>query len=255
MCKYINIKYKGRTVMIFYFSGTGNSKFTAEYLAEMLGDKACSITDSNMNVSVKGEETAGFVFPIYAWGTAEPMLNFIKNMGNTGVYTYAVATCGADAGLALKKLDKICKINSAYSISMPNNYIVGSDTDSPAEIEEKLAKAKEKLKDIAEDIKNRKNVYDVNEGKAAFLKSSLICYGFNKFARSTKQFFADEKCTGCGQCAKECPAETISIKDGRPVWGEKCYQCLACINRCPQNAIQYGKDTENRKRYKIEDYN
>ena len=67
---------------------------------------------------------------------------------------------------------------------------------------------------------------------------------------STKAFYADEKCIGCGKCASICPAGTIEMIDGHPAWTKsKCLKCCGCINRCPVSAIQYGKKTASRGRY------
>ena len=107
---------------------------------------------------------------------------------------------------------------------------------------------------MAEELGTKKEVCRVNEGSAAGLKSGLVNFGFNKFARSTKSFYTTDACTGCGLCAKNCPTHTITMENNRPVWGSKCYQCLKCINRCPAAAIQYGKATETRGRYTIEKY-
>ena len=68
-------------------------------------------------------------------------------------------------------------------------------------------------------------------------------------AKMDKSFFADEKCTACGICAKLCPSRNIVITEGKPVWQHRCEQCFACLQWCPEEAIQYGKNTKNKKRY------
>ncbi|MBR2254903.1 MAG: 4Fe-4S binding protein, partial [Candidatus Methanomethylophilaceae archaeon] len=30
---------------------------------------------------------------------------------------------------------------------------------------------------------------------------------------------------------------------------EKCSMCMACLNICPKNAIEFGENTEGRRRY------
>ena len=55
---------------------------------------------------------------------------------------------------------------------------------------------------------------------------------------------------GAGIGAANCPAQAITLENGRPVWTKKkCLKCCACINRCPVKAIQYGKKTASRGRY------
>lgn len=244
---------KGDSTMIFYFSGTGNSRWAAQTLAESLGDSAKSILEGKAP-DLTGEARVGLVFPIYAWGVPEPMLDFVKTLPETDGFTFGLCTCGADAGHAMKKLSKIFHLDSSYSLVMPNNYVVGSELDSPEEVREKLAAAKKSLDTIAGEISRRERVYRVKEGKLAFLKSNFINKGFNGFARSTKPFSVTDRCVGCGQCAALCPTKTITMADGKPRWGDKCYQCLACINRCPQRAIEYGEETKVRGRYTIEQY-
>ena len=54
--------------MILYFSATGNSKHTAEKIAERFNDKAVSIEGFNGNISLSKEEIFGIVTPVYFWG-------------------------------------------------------------------------------------------------------------------------------------------------------------------------------------------
>lgn len=242
--------------MIFYFSGTGNSKWVANKLAEKIEDKAYDISKLDVIPEIKNEKQIGLIFPIYAWGVPEIMNVFAKKLKRLeNVFTFGICTCGATAGNALKKLSEIYHLDSCYSIIMPSNYIIGEDIEKESTILKKIDMAKKDIEKISNEIINRKKVYRVNEGKLPGLKSNFINKGFNKFARTTKPFYVDkEKCNSCGLCAKICPASTITIVNGTPVWNEKCYQCLKCINYCPQVAIQYGKNTEKRGRYNIEKY-
>ena len=240
--------------MIFYFSGTGNSAWAAHQLAGLTGDETCDIIGLKQLPDINNAEQIGFVFPVYAWGVPEVMTNFAKTLPKSQAFTFAVCTCGGDAGLTIKEFSKNYPLSSGYSLVMPNNYIIGSDTDDEETINQKIAAARKELKRISQEIINREKVYRVHEGSLAGLKSRFASFGFNRFARSAKPFFAGPGCNGCGQCAKNCPASAISIRDGKPVWAEQCFQCLRCINECPQQAIQYGKPTEGRRRYSIRAY-
>lgn len=241
--------------MIFYFSGTGNSKWVAKNIAERINDKVYDISKLNEIPEIKKEKQIGLVFPIYAWGIPEPMILFVKKLIKSNAFTFGICTCGADAGIALKKLSKIYQLDSCYSVIMPSNYIIGEDIEKECIILNKIENAKKEIDKISREIMQKQKIYRVNEGKYPKLKSTIVNTGFNKFARTTKPFYVDkEKCNGCGLCAKSCPASTITLVDGNPIWDTKCYQCLRCINYCPQKAIQYGKETEKRGRYNIEKY-
>ena len=240
--------------MIFYFSGTGNSAWAARQLAHLTGDEACDITKLNDLPNMDNAKQIGFVFPVYAWGAPEIMADFAKKLPGTQVFTFGVCTCGEDAGLTMKRFSKLYPLSSSYSLLMPNNYILGSDTDDEGEIRQKIMAARTELERMAQEILRQEEVYRVHEGALAGVKSHLANFGFNKFARSAKPFFAEDSCNGCGQCARNCLASAISLRDGKPVWAAQCCQCLRCINECPQQAIQYGKSTAGRRRYTIRAY-
>ena len=240
--------------MIFYFSGTGNSRWAAQQLAEKTGDKALDIITLKELPSLETEKQVGLVFPIYAWGAPDQVLDFAKSLPKTDSFTFAVATCGSEAGHALRKLDKIFPLKSSYSLVMPNNYVVGSELEEPDVVRQIIENAKAELEIMAREIGTQTLVYRVKEGTAPGLKSGIVNYRFNHFARSTKAFYVTDACVGCGLCARNCPAGIISMEKERPVWGKECYQCLRCINQCPERAIQYGKATLNRGRYTIESY-
>ena len=237
--------------MIFYFSGTGNSQWVAEQIGALTGDTAYDIVKVNALPDICKEQQIGFVFPIYAWGAPEPLMDFVRTFPKTSAFTFGICTCGGDAGKAMKQFSKVYPLASSYSLIMPNNYIIGSDTDDEAAILEKIQQAKAQLEIISQEILARKSVYRVTEGSMAFLKSKLAHWGFEHFARNTKPFHVNENCVGCGLCEKNCPAGTIAMNNGKPVWNEKCYQYLRCIHSCPKQAIEYGSSTEGRKRYTL----
>ena len=246
-------KGKG-VIMIFYFSGTGNSRWVALKLAEKLGEKAVDITEVKYPADLLNEKLVGFVFPIYAWAPAGPMVRFAQKLPESKAFSFAVCTCGDQAGKAMKEFDKVYHTDSAYSIAMPSNYIVGTDLEPEAEMAKKAEEAAGRIQKIAREVLAGKKAYDVAEGPMAAFKTAVISKGFANFATSTKPFYADDRCDGCGLCARQCPRKVIAIKNSKPVWNGRCYQCMRCINACPQQAIQYGKITKNRKRYKAEKY-
>lgn len=241
--------------MIFYFSGTGNSEWAASKVAERLNERTFDIAQKGDIPDVGGEKLIGFVFPVYAWGAPEPMIGFAKKLKKTDAFTFGICTCGEEAGETMKKFSRIYPLDSAYSIVMPNNYLLGSDLEEREVVLRKIKDAERELAEISEEIGCMKKTYRVTEGKFAKLKSGIVNKSFNKFARSATPFHAEaEKCNGCGLCAAKCPSSAIQMSDGRPVWKGNCYQCLRCINSCPQTAIQYGKKTEGRRRYVIAKY-
>ncbi|HHV98637.1 MAG TPA: 4Fe-4S binding protein [Clostridiaceae bacterium] len=248
--------------MIFYFSGTGNSLYVAKKISEIQGERLISVAgemerkDTVFEYEFSEKELLGFVFPVYAWGPPRIVIDFISKLRVSGgkPYVFSVCTCGDDEGYATRMLQKAfakagLSLDSAFTVIMPNTYIIGFDVDSKDVASEKLRRAEEKLQTINTVISDReRGVFDLIPGRLSGLKSAIVNPLFNRFGRSTKRFYATGECTGCGTCATVCPLHTITIK-GKPVWGKSCTQCLACIHRCPVRAIQYGKATVRKGRY------
>ena len=124
------------------------------------------------------------------------------------------------------------------------------DVDSKEVEGKKLSEAEKTIGHINLAIKEKRNgIFEVEKGFLPVVLTSVINPMFNKNAINTKKFYATDKCTACGICESVCNSNSIKVS-GKPQWGEKCTQCLACIHYCPVKAIQYGKGTETKGRYK-----
>lgn len=47
---------------------------------------------------------------------------------------------------------------------------------------------------------------------------------------------AGNKCTACGLCAENCPAQAISRENLKATDSKKCISCMRCVVKCPQSA-------------------
>lgn len=238
--------------MIYYFSGTGNSKWVANQISKQLTDTTISIQNIIKNkqkiIEIKNEKVLGIVFPCHI-GVPDIIKNFVKNLKiDKNTFVFAICTCGDDAGYTLKILEKYIHIDCGYSVIMPNNHITMFNSDSDEVIENKINNAKIKISNICENIKNQKREIEYRKGIVPIIKSYIISpIAISKF--SDKKFYSDNSCIGCKLCEKVCPVQNIKVIDSSPKWQNNCIHCMACIHNCPKKSIQYGKNTKNRKRF------
>lgn len=243
--------------MIFYFSGTGNSSSAARKLLKD-GERLISMADAQetYRFTLEEEESAGFVFPVYFYGLPDTVRTFASRVSfsTAPVYTYAVITCGgsiAGAGDLLR--DCLAKngtvLRAVYPLKMPDNYILMFRAPSEEEEKAVLGAAELKLAEIRGSIDLRRFT-GVNVGFAARAETAAI-YPMYDRSRKTAKFYADSSCVGCGKCAARCPAKAIEMVDGKPSWVKpKCDHCMSCL-RC--SAVQYGKATVGKARYRHPD--
>lgn len=251
--------------MIFYFSGTGNSKWIAGEVAAYQNEKMISIAEemavlnNTFQYTLGASEMVGFIFPVYSWAPPVIVMEFIRRISFTnykGHYCFFICSCGDEAGLTLKIMHEIIrkrewKWNAGFSVIMPNNYVSlpGFDTDSKELEQKKLNESVVEVQRINGILANRtENCFDCREGSFAFLKSRIINPLFNRFQVTAKPFHATDDCISCGLCEKYCPMHNVKV-EGKPVWGDNCTSCLACYHICPRHAIHYGKATLKKHQY------
>lgn len=235
--------------VIFCFSGTGNSLYAANKIAAEIGAEVRNMRDARA-VGEVSDDVIGFVFPTYFWGLPKSVRQFIGRLhiANKSAYIFAVTTYGGfSAGVcdAVNVLIKKNGVKLSYSakVKMVENYLPGFECNDSDELWEKSDKALDKvISEISARKKKSAAPYTVLNGLAQ------KAYPSNK-PGCAEEFFV-EGCKNCGICAKICPNGNIKLEDGVPKFGERCDLCLACLNCCPADAIEYGKSTFGKKRYK-----
>ena len=85
------------------------------------------------------------------------------------------------------------------------------------------------------------------------IMSGIINPFFYRLIVKADPFRVSDACVGCGQCASKCPLNNIELRSGTPVWGKQCTHCMACISYCPAKAIEYGKRSVGKPRYRFEE--
>ena len=244
--------------MILYFSGTGNSEYTARRIGKEIDDEVINLFDKIRTIDysdMKSERPWVIVVPTYAWRIPHIVSDWLEKTnfsGNKGIYF--VMTCGGSIGNAGKYLETLCtEKNMNYcgcaEIVMPENYIALFSTPTEDQALQIIERAESVIDNTALHIKNGDKLpkRDISFGDK--MNSGIINALFYPVFVNAKKFYATENCVSCGKCVNVCPLKNIRIENGKPKRGYHCTHCMACICKCPKEAIEYGKHSKGLPRY------
>lgn len=258
---------KTHQIMIFYISGTGNTRWAANLISERTGEKLIDIskeTNKQHEYNLEECERIGFCFPVHGWRPPLIMRNFIKRISinnKTGHYCFALCTAGDTIGETMKILggdleERGIHLDSSFSLIMPESYVglPFMDVDTPENEARKKLKASTELNLYAELIKNKeKDIEKLTIGKWPKINSRLIGSFFTRHMITDKHFHVTaKKCINCGICEKSCPVNNITMTGQNfPQWKHdgSCIACFSCYHHCPKHAIEYGLMTKNKGQY------
>ena len=241
--------------IIYWFSGTGNSLYTAKKLADAIGNTDLAPISSGIPPEAVGGDGCkiGFVFPSYYGELPRLVRAFINDLNILpGTDLFAIVTMGAFGQGSIKALDDLFTakglvLRYGVGVRINGNYILNYDpaifgAKSDRRMSSKLNKADKQIRQIAEKIINGKQKIKKNNISAKTLYKDIVSLDSG--------FVTNDKCTGCGLCERVCPVNNIKIIEDRPIWQHHCEHCVACISWCPTTAINYGQATEKRTRYR-----
>ena len=242
---------------LFYYTGTGNSLWTARMLAKEMSDaEIIPISNTSGGPIVSRAEAIGMIFPVHIWGLPRRVIAFVDALEqNSSRYYFAVAVNAGQVAATLIQLKKRMQarelfLSAGFELAMPSNYIPWGGPGPEERQIQRIEAARSKIGRIAAAAAVRKE-RAIEKGS---LWQNIFLTGLNRLAfpyvpTMDRSFWVDEKCNGCGICKKICPAGNIDLPGDRPTWLHHCEQCLACIQWCQQEAIQFGKKTPHYKRY------
>ena len=247
--------------MILCFSGTGNSKYVAQRIADALDDALVNLNDrikASDTSSVETGERVIIVTPTYAWRIPRVVRDWLRKTELRGAKrSWFVMTCGSEIGNADKYNRELCtekglSCMGTTQIVMPENYIAMFSAPKTDEERKIVAQAEPSIDQAIAAIQRnqpfaptRNNLYD------RFMSGPVNPIFYKCFVKANA-FTASSACIGCGQCVKRCPMNNVTLKDGKPSWGKNCTHCMACICYCPVSAIEYGKKSVGQPRYHFE---
>lgn len=244
--------------MIFYFSGTGNTKWAASKLAAATREDLISIAPymradaSSHNLAepfiLKENERLGFVFPVHGWRVPKLVREFISKMkilrepsDATGrnkakaddcqknrPFAYCVCTAGDSIGLTIENLNEVISLNPSLQalgiteVSSSYSLIMPeSYIGLPfMDVDPKEREIRKKENAAQELAVVCEEIFDRKEGISRLVKGPIPWF----FTKVVGGFF-----------------ENVLITDKRfHVEKDRCVKCGICANVCPVGDIKGG---------------
>ena len=244
--------------MIFYFSGTGNTKWAASKLAAATREDLISIApymradDSSHNLAepfiLKENERLGFVFPVHGWRVPKLVREFISKMkilrepsdatgGNKAKaddclknrpFAYCVCTAGDSIGLTIENLNEVISKSPSLQalgitkVSSSYSLIMPeSYIGLPfMDVDPKEREIRKKENAAQELAVVCEEIFDRKEGISRLVKGPIPWF----FTKVVGGFF-----------------ENVLITDKRfHVEKDRCVKCGICANVCPVGDIKGG---------------
>jgi ferredoxin/flavodoxin len=251
---------------IYCFSGTGNTAWVVDRLAERLtelGDEVvvtlCEQVAAS-DVDPEACDVMGIAFPVHASFAPLLVRDFIAGLPPAvGKPLFAVTTAGYAAGdtawyavkpLRAKGYEPFVLANVLVANNLRLPVLSPVPIPSQEEMAPKLERASRKVARLAGWI-NRQEHHVEGAGLFGRLLGVSQRLGVGPFeAVAFKGFFADETCTRCSWCVAHCPAHNIEMTDDGVAFLDRCMLCMRCYSFCPSQAIQSTEKTKNTQRYR-----
>ncbi|MDR1648950.1 MAG: EFR1 family ferrodoxin [Synergistaceae bacterium] len=266
----LSSKMHAGSVDLFVFTGTGNSLLVAQAAAETLKQEGLLVRLRSMDAPCPNpflsEETAlGLAFPVASLSTYPAVWRFIESLpAGYGREAFVMGTCGGFPGGMQGPLGKVLREKGYNPIAakffiMPSNY---ANKKLPVEknaarVEKALLEASSFARDLLKGQTEWSNGIPLLSGLMYRLGQTRKPWNF--FYRLFPIAADPEKCTRCGLCVRNCPAQAVTMPagaDGCPVVERGlCESCQRCVGFCPAGALRVpGKPAEPYRAMSYEDF-
>ncbi len=256
MIEYGGISMNLEETSIYYYSGTGNSYLVAWQMHQTIENSKIYNLLTYGREEIKSKAFV-IIFPVHMYGVPPVVLEFINKLKvNSETFIYTVCTCAGIQGETMYHMDEVLKerqlhLAGGYVVKMPRTYIVEFKVQSKKKQLEILKEMKYKVANIAKEIQGEKQTFRLQKYKLSkWLYRPIYQRKIRDWNKQDSNFWTSSKCVGCGKCTRLCPVGNIELKDGKVTWKNQCLQCFRCVHGCPKEAIEYGKYTMGRRRYK-----
>ena len=260
---------------LLVFSATGNTRYVAGYLERVF--EALPVAVEIVSVervapeAVEGFDVLGFGFPVFEGDSPRFVREYIARLSpGEGRGAFVFCTKGALAGNAERKnlqrlQDRGYVPLGGMGAVMPGTdgmafvskegryarWAQTKDFDSLEAVDRFAGRMGETLADLAGGVLAADRAKMVPLSILGVLIDPLWAAAYGLFGGFLKsRFRADDRCTRCGICGKLCPVDNITCTDEETTFGDGCALCMRCIHNCHVEAIQIGKATVDKFRYR-----
>lgn len=249
-------------LIVYYFSGTGNSANVAQWMAQIADEKGLTselfnIAHSDrLHIPLPPEDALiAFCSPVHGFNYPPVMQAYIRRFpkGNNPVLllnTRAGMLIGkwitpGVSGItfyfsALILWIKGYRINAMFPVDLPSNWISVHPGLNHRTVKYLHERNKERVAKFAtKTIEGGKDFRSLREIIQDVLISPIsLGYFFAGRFFIAKTYYASSACNNCGLCIKQCPVKAIKMVDNRPFWTFNCESCMHCMSFCPYKAIE-----------------
>jgi len=251
-----------KKLVIYYFSGTGNSRNVAIWLSNVA--KEYNIESQLINIAQINRRSIEppvsdalivFVSPIHGFNYPPIMLHFIMRFPKGGnnvllMNTRAGMLIGKFivpglTGIAFYLSAAILKlkgysIKAMYPVDLPSNWISVHPGLNAKTVKYLHARNMEKVTAFAHRVLTGMTDFKGLREMLQDIIISPISLGYYFVGRFlfAKTYYASKDCNNCDVCIKGCPVKAIIKVDKRPFWTFNCESCMKCMSNCPKKAIE-----------------